>query len=68
MHQAMTADLAIRLTGLHVESARPDAPVIPERPRRRWRRGWRSVVTVDLQRQGTWLEPADPCRISTSRL
>ena len=36
----IAADLAVRLTRAHINSARPDAPVVPDPPARPQKRRW----------------------------
>lgn len=58
-YEPSSAHLAVRLAEHHLTSARPDAPVVPDRPRRRPVTRLRAVVAADLHRVAAWLEPAD---------
>ena len=53
-----TYQLATRLTSAHVLSARPDAPVVPDTPRRRRFDGTRDRVAHRLHSLARWVEPA----------
>jgi hypothetical protein len=66
-YEPIAADLAVRLTRQHVGSARPDAPVIPERSRPRRLRSLRATMAADLHRFASWVEPAESCRVATTR-
>ena len=66
-YEPIAADLAVRLTRQHVGSARPDAPVIPDHPRPHRVRGLRALMAADLRRLASWVEPAEQCRVATSR-
>lgn len=63
MYEPIAADLAVRLTKQHVESARPDAPVVAERVRPRRLRSARAAMAADLRRVAAWLEPAERCPV-----
>jgi hypothetical protein len=60
-HDPLAAYLAVQLTREHANSAMPDAPVIPYRPRRRPLRALRATMAADLHRVASWLEPAERC-------
>ena len=60
-YEPIAADLAVRLTKQHVESARPDAPVVPDRVRPQRLRATRTAMAADLRRVAAWLEPAERC-------
>lgn len=52
-----TYSLATRLTSAHVLSARPDAPVVPDAPRRRRFEGTRDLLAHGLRSVARWVEP-----------
>ncbi|GAA3412833.1 hypothetical protein [Streptosporangium vulgare] len=60
--------LADRATRRHVLSARPDAPVVPERPPRRHAAAVRRVTATALRRLADRVEPrrAEPHRVGLS--
>jgi hypothetical protein len=60
-YDPMSANLAVRLTRAHVTSARPDAPVLPDRARSTV---LRARLAADLHAVARWLEPAEPRRRS----
>ncbi|MDH2413022.1 hypothetical protein [Nocardioides sp. CER19] len=62
-YEPIAAYLAVRLTQQQVLSARPDAPVVPDKPRPRRVRALRTTLAADLHRVAAWLEPADPCPV-----
>jgi hypothetical protein len=66
-YEPIAADLAVRLTRQHVGSARPDAPVVPDRPRPQRLRGVRALMAADLHRLASWVEPAEQCQVAPSR-
>jgi hypothetical protein len=55
----LATELALGLTRAHVNSARPDAPVVRERNSRP-RRRVRSRVAAGLRRVAEGLEPCEP--------
>ena len=57
----IAADLAVRLTRAQVNSARPDAPVVPD-PQPRPRHEVRAHVASGLRRIADVLEPRRPIR------
>ncbi len=63
MYEPIAADLAVRLTRYHAQSALPDAPVIPDLPPRVHRNRGRVVVRVRAAAAGrlrglaAWVEP-----------
>jgi hypothetical protein len=63
VYEPIAADLAVRLTKQHVESARPDAPVVPDRVRPQRLRALRTTMAADLHRVASWLEPAERCPV-----
>lgn len=66
-HDHMAANLAVRLAEHHLHSARPDAPVVPERgPSPRARRA-RASLADGLHRLARWLEPTDRPIVVTHR-
>jgi hypothetical protein len=60
--------VGVRLSHDHAHSAMPDAPVVPDRPRRSSRpprvTGLRRSAAVALRSVATWVEPKReaPCR------
>lgn len=60
--------LADKATRRHVLSARPDAPVVPERPPRRRGAAIRGLTATALRRLAARVEPCqvEPRRIETS--
>jgi hypothetical protein len=62
-YEPIAAQLAVRLTREQVLSARPDAPVVPDRPRPERLRRVRATLAADLRRAAAWLEPADRCPV-----
>jgi hypothetical protein len=62
----MSAGLAVRLTHAHVNSARPDAPVVPHAQKRTPLIGLRARLAVDLHAVARWVEPAELRRRSTA--
>lgn len=59
-HEHSSAQLAVRLAEHHLNSARPNAPVVADRrPRRRPVTRLRAAAAADLHRVARWLEPTD---------
>lgn len=58
MFDPLAADLAVRAARATAGSARPDAPVVPDRPRRAPRlRGTRTRSAAALHALARWVEP-----------
>ena len=58
-NEITTANLALELTRRHVGSARPDAPVVPEREARPTRlAGARLRTAGSLRAVARWVEPS----------
>ena len=63
MYEPIAADLAVRLTRYHAQSALPDAPVVPDVPPRVRRDHGRVAVRVRAAAAGrlrvlaAWVEP-----------
>lgn len=57
-----TYSLATRLTAAHVLSARPDAPVVPDVPRRRRFEEARDRLAHGLHSVAHWVEPTPRAR------
>jgi hypothetical protein len=55
----IAADLAVRAARATAGSARPDAPVVPERVRRQTAAGLRARLATDLHAVARWVEPVD---------
>ncbi|HEX5090754.1 MAG TPA: hypothetical protein VFV89_23295 [Nocardioides sp.] len=55
----VAARLALGLTLTHVNSARPDAPVVPDPPPR-WTHPVRAHLASGLRRAAAALEPCEP--------
>lgn len=62
-YEPIAADLAVRLARQQALSARPHAPVIPDRPRPQRLRRLRTALAADLHRVAAWMEPADRCPV-----
>lgn len=58
MNDLMSAGLAARLTEAHLSSARPDAPVVADRPRRpASTSALRELLATELRAVARWVEP-----------
>ncbi|WP_028651238.1 hypothetical protein [Nocardioides halotolerans] len=57
MNEPTAANLAVELTRRAVESARPDAPVVPDRPRPARVASARLRVAGSLHSVARWVEP-----------
>ena len=58
MNDLMAGDLATRLTQQHLNSARPDAPVVAEpAPRAARTRTLRAGLAAELRTVARWVEP-----------
>ena len=74
MQQPTGFILALRVAHRDAESARPDAPVVPDRPKRSRRPAGtasvRRVTAASLRSVAAWIEPrrpdTDPCRSAMS--
>ena len=53
----IAASLAVRAARATAGSARPDAPVVPERTRRPRAAGVRTRLATDLRSVARWVEP-----------
>lgn len=58
MYEAIAAHLAVRAARASAGSARPDAPVVPDRVRRPRAAGLRSHLATRLRAAARWVEPA----------
>jgi len=58
MNDLMAGDLATRLTQHHLNSARPDAPIVSDRaPRPARTRVLRAGLAAELRAVARWVEP-----------
>jgi hypothetical protein len=58
MNDLIAGPLATRLTAAHLSSARPDAPVVDDQPRRRTTTAARVRTAARLHALARWVEPA----------
>ena len=66
MSDPLAAHLALRLTRAHLDSALPDAPVVPDRVRRAPAAGLRTRLATDLRNVARWVEPTPRRACQTS--
>lgn len=57
MSEPLAAHLAVQLTRAHLDSARPGAPVVPDRIRTPRAPGLRTRLATDLRSVARWIEP-----------